>query len=188
MPFRYDLNQIPYNYTMSSEVAQSCLTLCDPIECSLSGSSIHGIFQARVLEWIAISFSRGSSWPRNWTQVSRFAGRRFTVWATRKAEYKWGKVKVIRGAFQVALVVKNLPANAGDIKDTSPNPGSGRSSGGGHGNPPWYSCPENPHGQRSSAGYSPQGCTESDTSEVTKHTKVIRDKLPVPNRLLLPLL
>ena len=92
------------------------------------------------------------------------------------------------GAFQVALVVKNLPANAGDIKDTSPNPGSGRSSGGGHGNPPWYSCPENPHGQRSSAGYSPQGCTESDTSEVTKHTKVIRDKLPVPNRLLLPLL
>ena len=42
-----------------SEVAQSCLTLCDPIDCSLSGSSVHGIFQARVLEWIAISFSRG---------------------------------------------------------------------------------------------------------------------------------
>ena len=43
-----------------SEIAQSCLTLCDPMDCSLSGSSIHGIFQARVLEWIAISFSRGS--------------------------------------------------------------------------------------------------------------------------------
>ena len=40
-----------------SEVAQSCLTLCDPIDCSLPGSSIHGIFQARVLEWVAISFS-----------------------------------------------------------------------------------------------------------------------------------
>ena len=48
-----------------SEVAQSCPTLCDPMDCSLSGSSVHGIFQARVLEWIAISFSRGSSRPRN---------------------------------------------------------------------------------------------------------------------------
>ena len=66
-----------------SEVAQSSLTLCDPMDCSLSCSSIHGIFQARVLEWIAISSSRGSSWPRNRTQVSRIAGRRFTVWATR---------------------------------------------------------------------------------------------------------
>ena len=49
------------------------------MDCSLSGSSIHGIFQARVLEWLAISFSRGSSWPRNRTQVSLIAGRRFTV-------------------------------------------------------------------------------------------------------------
>ena len=48
-----------------SEVAQSCLTLCDPIDCSLLGSSIHRIFQARVLEWAAISFSRGSSQPRD---------------------------------------------------------------------------------------------------------------------------
>ena len=53
--------------------------------CSLSGSPIHGIFQARVLEWIASSFSRGSSQPRNRTQVSHIAGRRFTVWATREA-------------------------------------------------------------------------------------------------------
>ena len=61
-----------------SEVAQLCPILCDPMDCSLSGS-IHGIFQARVLEWIAISCSRGSSQPRNQTQVSRVAGRRFTV-------------------------------------------------------------------------------------------------------------
>ena len=67
-------------YTESeSEVAQSCPTLCNPMDCSLSGSSVHGIFQARVLEWIAISFCRGSSLPRNRTQVSRIAGRRFTV-------------------------------------------------------------------------------------------------------------
>ena len=46
-----------------SEVAQSCPTLCDPMDCSLSGSSVHGIFQGRVLEWIAISFSRASSNP-----------------------------------------------------------------------------------------------------------------------------
>ena len=48
-----------------SEVTQSCLTLCDPIDCSLPGSSVHGIFQAIVLEWVAISFSRGSSQPRD---------------------------------------------------------------------------------------------------------------------------
>ena len=54
----------PDNIT-DSEVTQSCPTLCDPMDCSLSGSSVHGIFQARVLEWIAISFCRGSSQPRN---------------------------------------------------------------------------------------------------------------------------
>ena len=48
-----------------SEVAQLCLTLCDPMDCNPPGSSVHGIFQARVLEWIAISFSRGSSQPRD---------------------------------------------------------------------------------------------------------------------------
>ena len=51
----------------------------------LPGSSVHGIFQGRILEWVAISFSRGSSWPRDWTQVSRIVGRRFTIWATREA-------------------------------------------------------------------------------------------------------
>ena len=70
-----------------SEVAQSCPTLCDPMDSSLSGASVHGIFQARVLQWIAISFSRGSSGLRNRTRVSRIAGRRFTVWATREAHY-----------------------------------------------------------------------------------------------------
>ena len=69
-----------------SEVAQSCSTLCNPMDCSLPGSSIHGIFQARVLEWVAISFSRRSSWPRDWTQVSCIVGRRFTVWPTREVK------------------------------------------------------------------------------------------------------
>ena len=64
-----------------SEVTQSCPTLCDPVDCSLPGSPVHGIFQARELEWVAVSFSRGSSRPRDWTRVSRFVGRRFTIWA-----------------------------------------------------------------------------------------------------------
>ena len=53
--------------------------------CSLPGSSIYGIFQARILEWVAISFSRRSSRPRDWTQVSHIVGRCSTIWATREA-------------------------------------------------------------------------------------------------------
>ena len=60
--------------------------LCDPMDCNLPGFSVHGIFQARVLEWVAISFCRGSSWPRDQTQVSCIAGRRFTLWAIREAQ------------------------------------------------------------------------------------------------------
>ena len=67
-----------------SEVAKSCPTLCNPMDCSLPRSSVHGIFQARVLEWVAIAFSRGSSQPRDRTWVSCIVGRRFTVWATRE--------------------------------------------------------------------------------------------------------
>ena len=92
-----DWHQTPWVWILAlpleseSEVAQSCLTLCDPMDCSLSGSSVHGIFQARLLEWIAISFSRGSSRPRNRTPVSRIAGRCFTVWATREALMTQGR-------------------------------------------------------------------------------------------------
>ena len=50
--------------------AQLCLTLCDPMDCSLPGSSVHGIFQARILEWIAIHYFRGCSWHRDWTCIS----------------------------------------------------------------------------------------------------------------------
>ena len=68
-------------------VAQSCPTLCDPMDCSPPpGSSVHGILQARILGWVAIPFSRGSSQPRDWTWVSCIAGRFFTIWATREAQ------------------------------------------------------------------------------------------------------
>ena len=72
------------------------------MDCSLPGSPVHGIFQARILEWVAISFSRRSSWPRDWTWVSCIVGRHFTIWATREAHFpakdttttirKWRKV------------------------------------------------------------------------------------------------
>ena len=65
-----------------SEVAQLCPTLCDPMNWGLPGSSVHGIFLARILEWVSISFSRGSSQPRDRTWVSHIVGRCFTIWAT----------------------------------------------------------------------------------------------------------
>ena len=60
-----------------------------PVDCSPPGSSIHGILQARILEWVAISFSRGSSQLGNRAQVSRIAGRRFNLWATRETLRKF---------------------------------------------------------------------------------------------------
>ena len=64
------------------KVTQSCLTLCDPMD-----HTVHGILQARILDRVAFLFSRGSSQPRDWTQVSHIAGRFFTSWATREAHY-----------------------------------------------------------------------------------------------------
>ena len=66
-------------------VAQLHLTLCNPMDCSPPGSSVHGILQARILEWVAMPSSRGSSRPRDRIQVSSIAGRFFTTWATREA-------------------------------------------------------------------------------------------------------
>ena len=67
-------------------VAQLCLTLCDPRDCSLPSSSVYAIFQARILEWVFIPFSRGSFRSRDQTQVSCSAGGFFIVWATKKGK------------------------------------------------------------------------------------------------------
>ena len=112
-----------------------CPTLCHPVDCSPPGSSVHGILQARILEWTATSFSRGSSQPRDRTRVSCIAGRCFIFWATREA---------------------------GDMGSI---PGSGRSTGKGNGYPIQYSCLENPVGQRSLMRYSPWGPKELDMTE-----------------------
>ena len=77
---------LPWYEDLKFKVAQSCPTLCYPVYCSPPGSSVHGIFQARIMEWVAISFSRGSSQPRDWTQFSRIAGRCFNLCATKDAK------------------------------------------------------------------------------------------------------
>ena len=101
-------------FESESEVAQSYPTLCDPIDCSLPASFVCGIFQARVLEWVAISFSRRSSQPRDWTWVSCIAGRRFTIWATREARESLNYViisgDIIQHASLITQQVKNPPA------------------------------------------------------------------------------
>ena len=88
-------------------VTKSCPTLCDPMDYSLPGSSVHRILQARILEWVAISFSRRLEWVaisfsrrssglRDWTRVSRIVGRRFTIRATREVlcYWKWNESEV----------------------------------------------------------------------------------------------
>ena len=72
------------NISLCVVVAQSCQTLCNPMDSSPLGSSGHGILQARILEWVAIPFSRESSWPRDRTPVFCTAGRFFTIWAPRE--------------------------------------------------------------------------------------------------------
>ena len=70
-------------------VVHSCPYLCDPMDCSSPGSSVHGILQARILVWFAMLSYKGSSQPRDKTQVSHIAGGFFTIWATRKTHVKW---------------------------------------------------------------------------------------------------
>ena len=83
-----------------SGVSQSCATLCNPMDCSPLGCLVHGILQARILEWIAISFSKGSSQPRDWTWFSHIVGRwkgkfpLFQVTATGVVGVGWGVVRV----------------------------------------------------------------------------------------------
>ena len=82
------------NYSVLWIVAQLCLALFDSMDCSPLSM---GILQARILEWIAIPFSRGSSQLRDWTQVSHIAGRSFVVWAIREAQEYWGAYSFSRG-------------------------------------------------------------------------------------------
>ena len=85
--------------SQSALVAQLCPALCNPMDCSLPGSSVHGILQARILEWVDIPFPRGSSQPRDWTWASCTAGRFFTNWAIREAP----KINMVQNYKESAL-------------------------------------------------------------------------------------
>ena len=110
-----------FTWNVKVKVAQSCLTLCHPMD-----YTVHGILQARILEWVAIPFSRGSSRPRDRTQVSHIAGGFFTSWATREVQeiLKWVAypfsrgssgprnqtgVSCITGRFFTGLAMRELP-------------------------------------------------------------------------------
>ena len=82
-----------------AKIAQWCLTLCDLMRCSLPGSSVHGILQARILEWIAIPFSRGSSQPRDGAQVSHIAGTFFPEIAGKPKNTGVGSLSLLQGIF-----------------------------------------------------------------------------------------
>ena len=98
-------------------VIQSCLTLCNARDCSLLDTSIHGIFQARILEWVAISYSRGSSWPRNWTCISCdfCIGRQILYhWATWEALQCNSQPQIYQGYYMYAssIVCVTVVCNA----------------------------------------------------------------------------
>ena len=96
-------------------VTQSGPTLCDSMACNLLGSSVHGILWARILGWVAIPFSRGSSWPRDRTQVSHISGRFFTIWNT--YEFHYGFWKQWQSLFSWAPKSLQMVTAAVQLKD-----------------------------------------------------------------------
>ena len=139
---------------------------------SLPGSSVHGIFQARILEWVVISFSRGSSQLRDQALVSCIAGRRLLSEPPGKHCLSSKIFKnPLRTIVFYCLMALGLPGGS-DGKESTFNagdrgliPGSGRSPGEGNGNLLQYSCLGKSYRQRSLLGYSPWGCKESDMTE-----------------------
>ena len=152
-----------------AKLLQLCLTLCYPMDCSPPGFSVHGILQARTLEWVAISSPRGSSQTRDQTlvtYVSCMAGRFCITSAIKEGS---PNISVLLSIFPASLapvvgprvplqssgtdalwgspdgaMVKNPLANAREARDAGSIPGLGRSPGKGNGNPLPYSCLENP--------------------------------------------
>ena len=112
--------RVPFLLFLLVLVVQSCLTLCDLMDYSPPGSSDHGILQARILEWVSVSFYRGSFWPRDWTQVFCIAGRFFPFWTTREAYVPILETRLlpasiphlvpITGHLSLAWVICHVPA------------------------------------------------------------------------------
>ena len=94
-------------YVIHAQALRHVRLLAALMDCSPPGSSVHGIFQVRILEWVAYPFSRGSSWPRDRTQVSHIAGRFFTIWATREAHVPNYRIQFYLKSWYTVLCVKS---------------------------------------------------------------------------------
>ena len=134
-------------------VCQLCLTLCNPMDCSSPGSSAHGILQARILEWVAIPFSGGSSQLRDQIRVSCIASRFFTIWATREGD----SIPRNRNSQVMQWWRTRLPMQ--ETWDVGSIPRSGKSPGEKNGNPLQYSCLGNPK-DRGTCGATIHGVTK----------------------------
>ena len=131
-------------YVCACSVTQSCPALCYPMDCRLPGSSVHRIFQARILEWVAISSSRGYSQPRDQFQVFCISSQLVKNLPAMKVTLLWflvGKLPCRRDKLPTSVLL-GFP-HGSDGKESSCNAGSipdlGRSPEGGHGNPLLYS-------------------------------------------------
>ena len=138
-----------------SEIAQSCPTFSDPMDCSLPGSSIHGIFQARVLEWGAVAFSAYKSKLLLFSVFCLFVCFLISV-------IYFSPVEIWFSCSFGGSDGKESTCNEGDLGLI---PWLGRSPGGGHGSPLQNSFLETPHGQTNLVGYNPWGRKESETTE-----------------------
>ena len=146
---------------------QLCSILCHSMDSSPTGSSVHELFQERILEWVAMPFSKGSSPPRDRIHVSYPHLLCLLHWQPGSVhQHHLGNPVLMAFLFKLlgfpgSSVVKNPPTSAGDAGDSGSIPGSGRSPGGGNSSPLQYSCLGNPILE----GYSPQGRKESDATE-----------------------
>ena len=124
--------------------------------------------KGRVVDLFQLMCSAWEGGFQEQNRISENCGRKRRKWSIRSLL----RIMILVGASQVVLVVKNPPANAGDLQDTSLIPGLGRSPGRGHGNTLQYSCLENPHEQKSLAGYSPLGLKDLDMAEWLSTTQI----------------
>ena len=107
---------------LSCMLKETCLTLRKPMDCSPPVSSVQGILQARILEWVATSFSRGSSRPRDRTRVSYIAGRFFTIWGTREVQHPHGYSHFTQWCLALNKLCKKLRWLNNKLMDSVYNP------------------------------------------------------------------
>ena len=146
--------KIQWGENLKFSVARSCLAFWDTVDCSLPGSSVHGILQARILEWVVISFSRGFFWLRDQTLLSGSPALAATWEVHKIVKFCIG---ILSGAKWIVSLVTQLVKNSPAVQEPMFDPWVGKI--------PWRSSTPWPgefHEKRSRAGYSPRGHKELD--------------------------